>query len=81
MVCFVAAPRDGAPDVIRSRKPREMRSRHQGPYLVTRMSDFNAETDEDNGNAKPAGPVWGIVGGLIGLVVALSLFWFLVSHR
>jgi hypothetical protein len=45
------------------------------------MSDFNAETDEDNGNAKPAGPVWGIVGGLIGLVVALSLFWFLVSHR
>jgi CDP-diglyceride synthetase len=45
------------------------------------MEDFNAETDEDNGYKKPAGPVWGFVGGLIGLVVALTIFWFLVSHR
>jgi hypothetical protein len=45
------------------------------------MEEFNAEADEDNGYAKPAGPVWRIVGGLIGFVVAMSLFWFLVSHH
>jgi uncharacterized membrane protein len=41
----------------------------------------DAETAEDNGYEKSAGPVWGIVGGLIGIVVAMSLFWFLLSHH
>jgi hypothetical protein len=50
-------------------------------HTVAYMNDFNAETDEDNGYAKPAGPVWGIVGGLIGLVVGLSLIWFVISHH
>jgi hypothetical protein len=45
------------------------------------MSDVNAEADEDDGLAKPAGPVWAIVGGLIGLAVAFSLVWFVISHR
>jgi hypothetical protein len=40
-----------------------------------------AETAEDNGYAKSAGPVWGIVGGLIGMVVSFGLFWFLLSRR
>ena len=50
-------------------------------HTVAYMEDFNAETDEDNGYAKPAGPVWRYVGGLIGFVVAMSLFWFLASHH
>ena len=45
------------------------------------MEDSNSETDEDNGYAKPAGPVWRYIGGLIGFVVAAGIFWFLVSHR
>ena len=50
-------------------------------FTVAPVEDFNAETDEDNGYAKPAGPMWRYLGGLIGLVVGLSLFWFLVSHH
>lgn len=50
-------------------------------HTVANMEDFDAKTDEDNGYAKPAGPVWRFVGWLIGFVVAMSLFWFLVSHH
>jgi hypothetical protein len=50
-------------------------------HTVAYMEDFNAEKDEDDGYAKPAGPVWRYVGGLIGFVVAMSLFWYLASHR
>jgi hypothetical protein len=45
------------------------------------MEEFNAETDEDNGYAKPAGPMWAYVGGLIGFVVAATIFWYFVIHR
>jgi hypothetical protein len=45
------------------------------------MDETEAETAEDNGYAKSAGAIWGIVGGLIGLAVAFSLFWFLLSHH
>jgi hypothetical protein len=45
------------------------------------VEDFNAEKDEDNGYKKPAGPVWRYVGGLIGFVIAMSIFWGLVSHH
>jgi hypothetical protein len=45
------------------------------------MEGFDAEKDEDDGYAKPAGAVWRYVGGLIGLVVALTIFWYLASHR
>ncbi|HEY5437920.1 MAG TPA: MmpS family transport accessory protein [Acidimicrobiales bacterium] len=45
------------------------------------MDSFNAQIDEDNGYKKPAGPVVAFVGGLIGLVVGLTIFWYLVSHR
>jgi len=45
------------------------------------MGDFNAETDEDDGYKKPAGPAWAIAGSLIGLVVASGLFWYLESHH
>jgi hypothetical protein len=43
--------------------------------------DFKAEKDEDNGYKKPAGPGWRYVGGLIGFVIAMSIFWDLVSHH
>lgn len=45
------------------------------------MDSFNAQTDEDNGYKKPAGPVVAYVGGLIGLVVGLTIMWYLISHR
>ncbi len=50
-------------------------------HTVDYMEDSNSETDEDNGYAKSAGPVWRYVGGLIGFVVAMTLFWYLVSHH
>jgi len=28
-----------------------------------------------------AGPVWRYVGGMIGFVVAMGIFWYLVSHH
>jgi hypothetical protein len=45
------------------------------------MEDSDAETDEDNGYKKSVGPVVAYVGGLIGFVVAMTIFWYLVSHR
>jgi hypothetical protein len=45
------------------------------------MEDFNPEIDEDNGYKKPAGPVVAWVGGLIGFVVTMTIFWFRASHR
>ena len=45
------------------------------------MEDFDAEKDEDDGYKKPAGPVVAYVGGLIGFVVAMTIFWYLESHR
>jgi hypothetical protein len=48
---------------------------------MAHVEGSDAETSEDNGYAKSAGPVWAYVGGLLGLVVAAGLFWFLVSHR
>ncbi len=43
--------------------------------------ETEAEAAEDNGYAKSAGPVWRYVGGLIGFVIAMSLWWYLASHR
>jgi hypothetical protein len=45
------------------------------------MSDSKAEADEDDGIAKSAGPVWGIVGSLIGLVVGATVIWIVISHH
>jgi hypothetical protein len=45
------------------------------------VSNFDPHVDEDNGYAKPAGPMVAYVGGLIGLVIAFAIFWFLISHR
>jgi hypothetical protein len=45
------------------------------------VSDFNAEVDEDNGNAKPAGPVWKIAGSLIGVAVGLTLLWIVIANH
>ena len=45
------------------------------------MDDSKADKDEDDGYAKSAGPAWAYVGGMIGFVVAATLFWYLVSHR
>ena len=45
------------------------------------MGDFNAETDEDNGCAKPAGHVVAYLGGLIGLLIPALIFWFLVGRH
>jgi hypothetical protein len=44
------------------------------------MANFDAEKDEDDGYAKPAGPVWRYVGGLIGFVIAATIVWFTVGH-
>jgi hypothetical protein len=52
-----------------------------GEITVAGVEDFDAEKDEDDGYAKPAGPVWKIAGSLIGLCVGLALFWFLESRR
>lgn len=45
------------------------------------MELSEAETAEDNGYKKSAGPVVAYVGGLIGFVIAMSIVWFLVGHR
>ena len=45
------------------------------------MADANAESDAENGYAKSAGPVVAAVGGLIGIVVAATLFWYVVGHH
>jgi flagellar motor component MotA len=45
------------------------------------MDESNAEKDEDDGLKKSAGPAWGIGGTLIGLVVAFSLIWFVITHH
>jgi hypothetical protein len=44
------------------------------------MSDA-AEIAEDNGYKRSAGPVWAYIGGLIGFVIAMTVLWYLVSHR
>jgi hypothetical protein len=43
------------------------------------MEDFDAQKDEDDGYKKPAGFGWAYVGGMIGFVVAMSIFWYLES--
>lgn len=48
---------------------------------VSMMEEFDAEKNEDNGYPKPAGAVVRYVGGLIGFVVAMTIWWFLESHR
>jgi hypothetical protein len=40
-----------------------------------------AARDEDDGYQKPADPVVAFVGGLIGFVIAATIFWYVVSHR
>lgn len=81
MVCSLSAPRDRVLNTVRNGISHQGGAHCQMAYRVTSMSDVNAEADEDDGLAKPAGPVWAIVGGLIGLAVAFSLVWFVISHR
>ncbi len=45
------------------------------------MEEFDEKADEDNGYSKPAGPWWKFAGYLIGTVIAMSIFWYLVTHR
>ncbi|GEM_PF-4585985 len=45
------------------------------------MNDFDSQQDEDNGYAKPAGPLVQYIGSLIGLVIALTLMWWAMSRR
>ena len=45
------------------------------------MELTEAETAEDDGYKKSAGPVVAYVGGLIGFVIAMSIVWFLIGHR
>lgn len=45
------------------------------------MDDSNAEEAEDNGYKKSAGPAWAYVGALIGFVITMAIFWYMVGHR
>jgi hypothetical protein len=45
------------------------------------MEDSDAETSEENGYKKSAGPVVAYVGGLIGFIIAATILWYLVSHQ
>ena len=45
------------------------------------MEYSQSETSEFNGYKKSAGPVVAYVGGLIGLVIAATIFWYLFFHH
>ncbi len=50
-------------------------------WHTARMEDTDAEASEDNGYQKSAGPMWAYMGGLIGFVVTMAIFWYMVTRR
>jgi hypothetical protein len=44
------------------------------------MDAFDAQKDEDDGYKKPAGKVVAYVGGMIGFIIAMSLWWYLATR-
>ena len=53
---------------------------HVGCRVGT-VDDFDPQKDEDNGYAKPAGPVVQYIGAAIGLTIGMALVWWIRAHH